>query len=135
MKHKSSCSCGEVRLTTESVPMRVSICHCFACQKRTGSVFGVQARFLRNQVHTEGVTTQYVRVTEDDEKITFHFCPKCGSTVFWYLESLPDLIGTGVGNFTDPAFPAPTVAVFEFRKHSWIDLPGLRVEHFDKVNQ
>jgi hypothetical protein len=135
MKHTSTCSCGEVKLTTESEPSRISICHCFACQKRTGSVFGVQARFFRDQVFTEGKTTQYVRVTDDDEKITFHFCPKCGATVFWFLESLPNLIGTGVGNFADPNFPIPTVAVFESRKHPWVEMPGLELEHFDKINQ
>jgi hypothetical protein len=30
--------------------VRVSICHCFACQKRTGSAFGYQARFPREQI-------------------------------------------------------------------------------------
>ena len=84
---------------------------------------------------TEGKTTQYVRIAEDGEKITFHFCPNCGSTVFWYLESLPDLVGTGVGNFTDPGFPTPTVAVFESRKHAWVNLADLQIEHFDQINQ
>ena len=131
MKYSSSCSCGQVKLTTPSDPTRISICHCFACQKRTGSVFGVQARFLRDQVVTEGKTTQYVRLTEDDDKIVYHFCPQCGATVFWYIESLPELIGTGVGNFTNPNFPTPTVAVYEARKHSWVEMPNLRIEHID----
>ena len=135
MKRTSSCSCGEVTLTTDSEPTRVSICHCFECQKRTGSVLGVQARFFRNQVVTEGRTTQYVRVVGDSEKITFHFCPQCGSTLYWFMESLPELIGTGVGNFTDPGFPNPTVAVFENRKHSWIEIPGLKVQRFNVIDQ
>lgn len=94
-------------------------------------MFGVQARFLRDQVVTEGKTTQYVRLTEDDDKIVYHFCPQCGATVFWYIESLPELIGTGVGNFTNPNFPTPTVAVYEARKHSWVEFPNLNIEHFD----
>jgi hypothetical protein len=81
-----------------------------------------------------GATTQYVRIVEE-EKITFHFCPKCGATVFWFLESLPEIVGIGVGNFTDPGFPSPQVAVFESRKHAWVEFPSLTVEHLDRVNQ
>jgi hypothetical protein len=135
MKYTSCCSCGEVKLFTNSEPTRVSICHCFECQKRTGSVFGVQARFNRDQVKTEGKTTQYVRVTEGKNEITFHFCSMCGSTVYWFLKSKPELIGTGVGNFIDPKFPVPTVAVFEHRKHHWVNLADLKIEHFDKISQ
>jgi hypothetical protein len=135
MKYVSTCSCGSVSLRTNSEPTRVSICHCFACQKRTGSVFGVQARFLKNQVQTEGKTTQYVRLADEDEKIIYHFCPTCGSTVYWFLESLPEIVGTGIGNFANPNFPVPTVAVFEHRKHSWVEMPKLEIQCFDKINQ
>ncbi|MFN2470768.1 MAG: aldehyde-activating protein, partial [Gaiellaceae bacterium] len=34
----AACSCGQLRLTVEGEPVRVSICHCLACQRRTGSV-------------------------------------------------------------------------------------------------
>ncbi|MCZ6616567.1 MAG: aldehyde-activating protein, partial [Gammaproteobacteria bacterium] len=42
---RAACSCGNLRLTARGDPIRVSVCHCHACQRRTGSVFGVQARF------------------------------------------------------------------------------------------
>ena len=32
--------------------MRISMCHCLACQRRTGSAFGVQARWPRDQVES-----------------------------------------------------------------------------------
>ena len=40
----ASCSCGQLHLTCEGEPVRISVCHCLACQQRTGSAFGVQAR-------------------------------------------------------------------------------------------
>jgi hypothetical protein len=134
MPRISSCSCGKVKLTAKADPARVSICHCLACQKRTGSVFGVQARFERAQVSLEGETRTWVRVAEE-EKITFHFCPTCGSTVYWFLEALPELVVTGVGNFADPRFPTPRVEVFGSRKHAWVDLSGVKLESYDVVNQ
>jgi hypothetical protein len=135
MKHSSSCTCGNVKLIAESDPYRVSICHCFACQKRTESVFGVQARFKRSGITVEGKTTEYVREADSKNMITFHFCPTCGSTVYWFLASQPDMIGTGVGNFTDTKFPTPTVAVFEHRKHDWVDTSYLKIERHNKISQ
>ncbi len=40
----ASCCCGALRALPSTPPVRVSMCHCTACQRRTGSVFGVQAR-------------------------------------------------------------------------------------------
>jgi hypothetical protein len=42
----------------------MSVCHCLACQRRTGSVFGVQARFRREAVQVKGEWKQYVRTGE-----------------------------------------------------------------------
>src|SRR5271165_6507415 len=43
--HEAACSCGQLRLICQGDPVRVSMCHCFECQRRTGSTFGVQAWF------------------------------------------------------------------------------------------
>jgi hypothetical protein len=72
----AACSCEQLRLTVEGEPVRVSICHCLACQRRTGSVFGVQARFDAEQVTIERASRQYVRVSDEGERRAFfHFCP------------------------------------------------------------
>lgn len=126
----AACSCGQLHLATEGEPIRISICHCLACQRRTGSAFGVQARFPRDQVRFEGRSTQYVRTADSGNRITFHFCPDCGSTVYYQLEQVPDAIAVPVGAFADPAFPAPTISVYEARRHAWAGIP-VEVEHYD----
>jgi hypothetical protein len=114
----AACSCEQLRLTVEGEPVRVSICHCLACQRRTGSVFGVQARFDAEQVTIEGRSRQYIRVSDDGEKCAFHFCPDCGATVFYAPETSPGIVAVPVGAFADPSFPAPTRSVWEERRHS-----------------
>ena len=64
-----------------------------------------------------------VRISDEGEGRTFHFCPDCGSTVFYEVESLPGFIAIPVGAFADPAFPAPTVSVYGSRRHEWLPLP------------
>jgi hypothetical protein len=127
---QAACSCGQLRLTCTGEPVRISICHCLECQRRTGSVFGAQARFPRAQVTAiEGRATPYVRRGDSGEPITFHFCPQCGSTVYWVLGAAPELIAVAVGAFADPAFPPPLHSVYERRRHAWVGVPASVVEH------
>ena len=118
--------------------MRVSICHCLTCQQRTGSAFGVQARFHVDQVtNRTGVTTVFARTGESGVTITHHFCPVCGATVFYTMNgSEPpyneDFVAITVGSFADPSFPTPTVSGYEERRHPWVKvLEGTKAEHFD----
>ena len=53
----ASCSCGRLTVTTHGEPVRISMCHCHDCQRRTGSVFGVQARFRRSEATVDGPST------------------------------------------------------------------------------
>ena len=83
---RASCTCGQLHLETTGEPVRVSVCHCLDCQRRTGSAFAAQARF---------------------HAIT-------------------------LGSFADPTFPAPTVSVYEKRRHPWVKvLEGMDAEHWD----
>lgn len=124
----ASCSCGQLSAQVVGDPLRVSICHCLACQRRTGSVFGEQARFPREQVSVAGASTAYVRVGDEGSRITFHFCPHCGATVYYEPEGLEDFVAIPVGAFADPGFPPPRVSVYEARKHAWV-LPPPEAEH------
>ncbi|HYD81084.1 MAG TPA: GFA family protein [Paucimonas sp.] len=126
----AACSCGQLKLAAEGDPLRVSICHCLACQRRTGSVFGAQARFARDRVVVEGRSTQYVRVGDSGGRVTFHFCPECGATVYYHLAEMPDTLGIPVGAFADPGFPAPKISIYEERMHAWVALPD-GIEHLD----
>jgi hypothetical protein len=98
----------------------VGTCHCTECQRRTGSPFGVSTYFPKPQVRTEGPCKVYVRGSDSGRKIEFHFCPDCGSAVFWYAEVLPGLIGIAYGAFPDPSMPRPTLSVWETTRHPWV---------------
>jgi hypothetical protein len=125
---EAACSCGQLRVTAEGEPIRVSVCHCLACQRRTGSAFGVQARFPADRVSVEGRYTDYVRVSDEGDERTFHFCPDCGATVFYEIPGLPG-VAIPVGAFADPTFPAPVRSIYESRQHPWLSLLGELERH------
>jgi hypothetical protein len=131
MTHRTACcSCGQLQAQVVSEPIRVSVCHCLACQRRTGSVFGAQARFSSTAVTIKGASNEFVRVGDEGTHITFRFCPVCGSTLYYTAEGLEGFLVIPVGAFADPKFPSPTISVYEGRMHSWISMPQ-NIEHMD----
>ncbi len=129
----ATCACGQLGVRCIDEPVRISICHCVDCQKRTGSVFGMQARFPRETVSViKGTAKDFTRIADSGNTVTTHFCPECGSTVFWELSGFPDVIAVAVGAFTDPHFPSPKVSVYERSRHDWLagfDAPSM--QHID----
>jgi hypothetical protein len=124
----ASCSCGQLTAVTSADPIRVSVCHCLACQRRSGSVFAAQARFPASAVFISGEANVFVRVGDAGSKGTFRFCPTCGTTVYYTSEGLEDSISIPIGAFADPSFPAPTFSVYEERMHAWVTMPA-DIEH------
>jgi hypothetical protein len=120
MTRTAHCSCGALRVEVSGEPDAVVACHCGECQRRTGSVFGVGAYFKKEHVRTEGIDNTYVRDAPGGRKVRNHFCPTCGTTVFWDLDRRPDSIGVAVGTFHDNDFPRPTRSVWEESKHAWV---------------
>ena len=124
----ASCSCGQLTARTRGEPLRVSICHCLACQRRSGSVFAAQARFPRIAVTLAGSSSEYARTGDEGGTARFHFCPVCGDTVYYLPDALPDAVAIPVGAFADPGFPWPQVSVYESRRHGWVHVPDA-IEH------
>lgn len=130
MTRRAACSCGALSVETDGDPVRISVCHCLNCQRRSGSAFAVQARFPRDRARVSGPSTAYVLTGDSGAQATFHFCPTCGATVYYEIGAMPDMIAIPVGAFADPAFPGPTVSVYEVRRHPWLTISGT-TEHFD----
>lgn len=126
----ATCSCGKLTVRTRGEPLRVSVCHCLACQRRSGSAFAVQARFPAEAVTIRGESREYARTGDEGTTARFHFCPECGAIVFYLPDAIPGVVVVPVGAFADPDFPPPTVSVYEVRQHPWVRLPD-DIEHWD----
>jgi len=127
----ASCSCGQLRIQVEGEPLGIGVCHCLACQRRTGSVFATLASFAA-PYRVSGRATEFARVGDRGARFTFRFCPVCGTTLFHTEEGHEQSsVSVAVGTFADPRFPAPQVAVHDCRRHPWVQLPpGVRA--YDK---
>ncbi|WP_116090992.1 GFA family protein [Sphingomonas crusticola] len=125
----AQCRCGALTARCVGEPVRISVCHCLPCKRRSGSAFSAQARFAEGDVTIEGAARAYRQAGDSGRVATFHFCPECGATIAYRNEGMEGLVAIPIGAFADPDFPAPNFSVYENRKHRWVEIVGDNIEH------
>lgn len=112
--HEGRCLCGSVRYRVTGEPLRALACHCTACQRRTGSAFGVSVYFNEDQVAIlSGDLKVYEhRSDETGRALRMEFCQTCGSTVTWTVEALPGARGIAGGTLDDRGW-------INIKRHFW----------------
>jgi hypothetical protein len=127
----ASCRCGQLRAQCTEEPLRVSVCHCRECQRRTGSVFSAQARFRAESVIVTGVSSTYTRTADSGSQLTYQFCASCGATITYQIDTWPDVVAVPVGAFGDCALPTPAYSIYERRMRPWVTIAGDSMVHLD----
>ncbi len=131
MSRTASCLCGQLQITVHGELRGTGVCHCFACQRRTGSVFAALAGFAPPYEVT-GRATEYLHTGDQGAQFRFRFCPICGSALFHTEEGHEQRgVSVAVGCFADASFPPPQDSVYDCRRHPWVVLPP-DVIAFDK---
>ena len=71
-------------------------------------------------------------VADSGNSATFHFCPDCGSDVYYENNGkFDDQVAIPLGAFDDPYVLTPAFSAWEERKHDWVEIVGTDVEHMD----
>lgn len=70
-----------------------------------------------------GTARSFRRASASGFDVSFHFCPGCGSNLWWEPSRIPDVLGIAVGSFADRNFPMPEQAVWAEESHAWLGLP------------
>lgn len=130
MTRTARCCCGKAKITVQGNPEFVVACNCMECQRRTGSVFSVNAYFKNESIVSESENTKtFIRESEAGKKLEFHFCDHCASTVWYEAEFMAGLTAIAVGCFADPNFPPPQESVWRSTKHPWVRFPLLSIPY------
>lgn len=121
--HRAACGCGRLRVSAEGDPDIVMACNCLACQRRTGSPFGVGAYYRKEAVSAEGEAKVFSRVADSGRGVDIRFCPRCGTSVYWTAAPRPHHYGIAAGCFAEPGFATPERVVWSESKHPWVAFP------------
>ena len=128
MEKTGGCVCGAARFTARGEPLRVTICHCTWCQRRTGTAFGTEVVYESGQVEIAGTDIgRYRHVSDESGRwLDVEFCLRCGANLGFTLEAAPGIRTLPAGAFDDSAWISPercTVRhVFLRSRREWPDL-------------
>src|SRR5262245_4018306 len=113
-RHEGGCVCGGVRFRALGAPLRVTVCHCTWCQRRTGTAFGTEVVYLRDQVELLGQTiARYRHISDESGRwLEIEFCSRCRSNLGFTLEAVPGIRTLPAGAFDDPSWISPEQCKF-----------------------
>lgn len=96
---EGGCHCGSVRYTMPEQVAHHALCHCTDCRKASGAPAVAWAMAQADQVTITGETTVYA----SSEHARRHFCPKCGTSLFYTNDVVfPGLIDVQSATLDNP---------------------------------
>ena len=136
MKLEGSCHCRSVRFSVEAAsPYPFMRCYCSICRKTAGGG-GYAINLGADSRSLQVVGKRYLRVyrarmsDEPDAEASTgqrHFCSRCGSALWLYDPTWPELIHPHAGAIDTP-LPTPPEHVHMMlgSKASWVEVEGQR---------
>lgn len=114
------CLCGAVRFRLLGSPHAVAYCHCHSCRKHTGAPVSAFADCKRHLVvFTQGAPALY----ESSPGVRRGFCARCGSTLTYETDALPDEIHIHLGAMDRPEdFPPHGEGTYSEERLAWLNI-------------
>ena len=116
--YEGSCLCRNVRYEISGELGEFGCCHCTSCRKASGSAYAANAPTERADFHLlSGQDT--LREYESSPGKFRVFCSACGSPIYAYLSSSPDVLRIRLGSLDTPFERKPLAHTFVSAKASW----------------
>jgi hypothetical protein len=122
------CNCGALSAACDGAPIRVSVCHCLDCKRRTGIAFSWNARFSSAQVRIEGEAASWRQSGPSGATTTRRFCPLCGVTIAYASDAEPDVVAIPCGAFADAGILTPHRTAWAERRNPWVKITAEPME-------
>jgi hypothetical protein len=122
---EATCCCKQISITLSGKPEMNSVCNCTNCKQRTGSAFGISTYFKTDAVLKKSGDTKIYKLwhKEQNHEQNRHFCTQCGTTLYWTISTMPNLIGVAGGCFAASEILEPTHTLNNSNKCQWVNFP------------
>ncbi len=112
------CHCGAIRYEVEGEPMHSALCHCTDCRRHAGAPMVGWTLFGNDHFR---VTQGEARIYASSEHGRRHFCPDCGTGLFY----TNDVVFQGMtdvqsATLDDPAALPPTAQIQTAERIAWM---------------
>lgn len=113
------CHCGAIRYQAEGEPITHALCHCTDCRRHAGAPMVGWIMYPQAAVKvTKGQPKIYASSTDGRR----HFCPDCGSGLFFTnAVMLPGIIDVQSATSDDPGALPPQVNVQAAERVPWLE--------------
>lgn len=93
------CLCKAVDFEIGAEPLSANFCHCESCRRQSGSAVAAFVSFPKEAVSWRGSERATYR---SSPAVTRSFCPRCGSSLAYEHDDLPEEIDIYLGVLDDP---------------------------------
>lgn len=113
------CHCGAIRYEVQGEVVVHALCHCSDCRRSAGAPMVGWAMYRADAVKlTKGTPTVYAS-SEDARR---HFCPDCGTGLFYINEKmLPGIMDIQSATFDDPNTIPPKAHIQVAERIGWME--------------
>jgi hypothetical protein len=113
------CHCGAIRFELSGEPNWTALCHCSDCRRHAGAPAVGWAAYPEDALK---VVKGKPKIYESSANGRRHFCPDCGSGLFYYnAVNLPGIADVQIATLDDPASLAPTIQVQAAERIAWME--------------
>ncbi len=119
------CACSAVRYRLTARPLFVHCCHCYWCQRESGSAFALNAMIEAHQVELlHGELELIDTPTNSGRGQKFSRCSLCHVAVWSNYAGAGDKLRfVRVGSLDDPYLVPPDIHIYTASKQPWVEIP------------
>lgn len=113
------CHCGAVRYEVSDEPLTAALCHCQDCRRHAGAPLVAWTMY---PVAAVKITKGVAKIYNSSENGRRHFCPDCGTGLFYVNDKvLPGIIDVQLCTYDDPAAVAPRANIQTAERLKWME--------------
>lgn len=115
---QGGCHCGAVRYEMPDETVHRALCHCADCRRHSGAPMVAWALVPQDGLNVTGETKVYA----SSEHGRRHFCPGCGTSLFYTNEAIfPGAIDVQTCTLDDPDAIAPMAQIQVADRIGWME--------------
>jgi hypothetical protein len=113
------CHCGAIRYQAEGEALTHALCHCGDCRRHAGAPMVGWTMYRQEAVRVTRGTPRVYRSSEHGRR---HFCPECGTGLFYInAEILPGIIDIQSATYDDPDAVPPRAHIQVAERIAWME--------------
>lgn len=118
MTMTGGCHCGAIRYAVEGDALTHALCHCTDCRRHSGAPMVGWTMYPETSVKLTKGSPKIYRSSEHGRR---HFCPDCGTGIFYFnAQVLPGIIDVQSATYDEPAAIPARIHIQVADRISWM---------------